>query len=116
MVAKTFASSTAFIFSILVSCASSVAAAIWPASFTKDSTNAVARLVSLVAANNLAMRGKVADDRHEGEIVQKFCHFNPFINQSINQSLSPVAARTFASAFCALLFISFFAAIIAAEH
>ena len=57
VVAKTFASSTAFIFSFLVSCASSVAVAICSASLAKDSTNAVARLVSLVAANKLAIRG-----------------------------------------------------------
>ena len=55
VVAKTFASSTAFIFSFLVSFASSVAVAICSVSFASDSTKAVARLVSLVAANNLAV-------------------------------------------------------------
>ena len=55
MVAKIFASSTAFIFSFLVSFASCVAVAICSVSFASDSTKAVARLVSLVAANNLAV-------------------------------------------------------------
>ena len=108
-VAKIFASSTASIFSFLVSCARSVAVAICAASLASDSIIAVARFVSLVAASNLAVRGNVADDRQEG--MRSFFCFN---NKSINQSRSPVAARTLASASCARVFISFSAAIIAA--